>query len=160
MFGGVSGDAERWQSFGSISSVEAIYCSTVHTGKYFPNLIESNRDQIVFIMHWLIRISKRTVSVCCSKSIEENSKYNLISVWFNKIWKIFLCVYRTITACIELNPLPAVSRTQIRNNREIRNREIDLFQKYFGRDCISESFCISEFFGVFRLHFANSEIMN
>ena len=60
------------------------------TGKCFRNLIKSNPNQIVFTIFRLIWKSKWTVSVCCSKSIKENDKYNLISVKFNKISKIFL----------------------------------------------------------------------
>ena len=45
--------------------------------KYFQNLIESNPNQIAFNMHRLIWNSKRTVSVCCSKSIMVYGKYNL-----------------------------------------------------------------------------------
>ena len=43
----------------------------VHTEKAFPNLITSNRNQIVFTKHGLIWNSKRTRSVCCSKSIKK-----------------------------------------------------------------------------------------
>ena len=41
----------------------------LHTEKSFQNLIKSNRNQIVFAMHRCIWNSKRTASVCCSKSI-------------------------------------------------------------------------------------------
>ena len=58
----------------------------VHTEKSFRNHIKSTRNQIVFtiLLDWFWN-SKRTQSVCCSKSIEENGKYNLISDWLNKI---------------------------------------------------------------------------
>ena len=42
-----------------------------HTEKYFRNLIESNRNPIVFTMHRSIWNSKRTLSVCCYKLIGE-----------------------------------------------------------------------------------------
>ena len=41
----------------------------VHVEKSFPNLNKSNRTQIVFTMQRLIWNSKRTASVCCSKSV-------------------------------------------------------------------------------------------
>ena len=41
----------------------------VHAEKSFRNRIKSNRNQIVFTIFRLIWNSKRTVSVCCSKSI-------------------------------------------------------------------------------------------
>ena len=41
----------------------------LHTEKSFPNLIKSNRNQIVFTIFRLIWNRKRTLSVCCSKSI-------------------------------------------------------------------------------------------
>ena len=41
---------------------------SIDTDKYFPKLIKSNRNQIVFIIFRLIWKSKRTASVCCSKS--------------------------------------------------------------------------------------------
>ena len=50
----------------------------LHTEKSFRNLIKLNRNQIVFTIFRLIWNSKRTVSVFCFKSIEENGEYNLI----------------------------------------------------------------------------------
>ena len=60
-----------------------------HTEKYFPNLVKSTRNQIVFTMQCLIWIQ---TDVRLDPNQSENGKYNLISGWFNKIWKIFLCV--------------------------------------------------------------------
>ena len=63
----------------------------VHVEKSFPNLNKSNRTQIVFTMQRLIWNSKRTVSVCCSKSIgawQIQSDFGLI--WFDMISKRFL----------------------------------------------------------------------
>ena len=40
----------------------------MHTEKYFPNLIKSNRNQILFTIFRVIWNSKQT-SVCCSKSM-------------------------------------------------------------------------------------------
>ena len=53
------------------------------------NLIKSNWNQIVFTMHRLIR-NQTDVRLVTNQS--ENGKYNLISGWFNKISKRFLCV--------------------------------------------------------------------
>ena len=62
----------------------------VPTEKSFQNLIKSTRNQIVFTIHRLIW-NQTDVSLAPNQS--ENGKYNLISVWSIKIWKIFLCVY-------------------------------------------------------------------
>ena len=62
-----------------------------HTEKYFRNLIKSNPNQIVFTMQRLIWIQTDDRLVP-NQSV--HGKYNLISVWFNKISKSFLC-YRT-----------------------------------------------------------------
>ena len=61
----------------------------INTGKSFPNLIKSNRNQIVFTMHRLIW---QQTDVRLVPNLLVNGKYNLISVWFNKIWKRFPCV--------------------------------------------------------------------
>ena len=91
-------------------------CVAIHTEKYCRNLIKSTRNQIAFIIFWLIWI-QTDVSVCIKiirkmvntiwfridsirfrKYLVLNQskigKYNLISVRFNKIWKIFLCIIR------------------------------------------------------------------
>ena len=62
----------------------------LHTGKYFRNLIESTRNQIVFTIFRLIWIQ---MDVRLVPNQSENRKYNLISGWFNDISEIFLCVY-------------------------------------------------------------------
>ena len=62
-----------------------------HTHNSFWNFIESNRNQIVFISFRLIW--NQTESVRLVPNQLENGKYNLISVWFNKISKRFLRVY-------------------------------------------------------------------
>ena len=63
------------------------------------NIIQSNRNQIVFIIFRLIR-NQTEVRLVSNQS--ENSKNNLISVRLNNISEIFLCVYsRTI---ISLRP--------------------------------------------------------
>ena len=68
----------------------------VHTEKSFRNLIKSNRNQILFTIFWLIWYQK-DVSLVPNQSV--HGKYNLISVWFHKISKRFLCVYSfSITA--------------------------------------------------------------
>ena len=54
------------------------------------NLIESTRNQIVFNIFRLIWY-QTDVQLVPNQS--ENSKYNLISGWFNKTSKRFFCVY-------------------------------------------------------------------
>ena len=61
----------------------------IHTEKSFRNLIKSNRNQIVFTIFWLIW-NQTDVRLVPNQS--ENDNYNLISVWLNKILKIFLRV--------------------------------------------------------------------
>ena len=56
----------------------------------FPNLIKSNRNQIVFT---IFRLIWNQTNVCLDPNLWENGEYNLISGWFNKIQKIFLSVY-------------------------------------------------------------------
>ena len=63
----------------------------VHTEKYIRNLIKSNQNQIVFTIFWLIS-NQTDVRLVPNES--ENGKYNLISVWLNKISKRFLGVYK------------------------------------------------------------------
>ena len=60
-----------------------------YTEKSFRNLIKSNWNRIVFTMHRLIW-NQMEVRLVLNQS--ENGKYNLISVLFIKISKIFLCV--------------------------------------------------------------------
>ena len=62
-----------------------------YTEKSFRNLIKSNWNRIVFTMHRLIW-NQMEVRLVLNQS--ENGKYNLISVWFNKISKKFLCASR------------------------------------------------------------------
>ena len=64
--------------------------SGFHTEKSFLNLVKSNRNQIVFTIFRLIS-SQTDVRLVPNQS--ENGNYNLISVWFNKILKRFLCVW-------------------------------------------------------------------
>ena len=68
---------------------------SLHTEKSFRNLIESTRNQIVFTIFLLIW-NQTDVRLVPNQS--ENGKCNLISVWFNKISKRFLCVYGISTA--------------------------------------------------------------
>ena len=65
---------------------KAILCNPLYTQR---NHFKSNRNQIVFTMHQLIR---NQTDVCLVPNQSVHGKYNLISVWFNKISKIFLCV--------------------------------------------------------------------
>ena len=61
----------------------------MQTEKSFRNFIKSTRNQILFIMHWLIW---NQMDVLLVLSHSENSIYNLISSWFNMISKRFLYV--------------------------------------------------------------------
>ena len=61
----------------------------LHTKKSFRNHNKSNRNQIVFSIFWLIW---NQTNVRLTPNQSENGKYNLISGWFNKISKRFLCV--------------------------------------------------------------------
>ena len=60
---------------------------TVHTEKTFRNIIGSNRIQIEFTIFRLIW-NQTNVRLVSNQS--ENRKYNLISIWFNKI---SLCIW-------------------------------------------------------------------
>ena len=60
----------------------------IHTEKFFPILIKSNQNQIVFtIVLTDLEPNGRPFAV---PNQSENSKYNLISVWSNKYSKKFL----------------------------------------------------------------------
>ena len=61
----------------------------VHTEEFFRNLIKSTRNQIVFTIFRLIW-NQTDVRLVINQS--ENGKYNLISVWYNKISKKYICV--------------------------------------------------------------------
>ena len=58
-----------------------------HTEKSFRNLIKSNRNQIVLTIFRLIW-NETDVLLVSNQSV--HSKYNLISVRFNAIWKRFV----------------------------------------------------------------------
>ena len=62
----------------------------MHTEKSYWNLVKSARNQIVFTIFRLIWIQ---TEVRLDPNQSGNGKYNLISGWFNKISKRFLCVY-------------------------------------------------------------------
>ena len=62
---------------------------SLHTEKSFRNLINSNRNQIVFTIFRLIWNQKDVHLI--TKQLEKG-KYNLITVWINKISKRILCV--------------------------------------------------------------------
>ena len=67
----------------------------MHTEKFFFRyLIRSTRIQIVFTIFRLIWIQTDVHLDPNQWQIQtENGKYNLISVWFNKISEKILCVY-------------------------------------------------------------------
>ena len=60
-----------------ITCPEQEFLTVLHTEKYSPNLIKSNRNQIVFTMHRLIW-DQTDVRLVPNQS--ENGKYNMISV--------------------------------------------------------------------------------
>ena len=63
--------------------------TVVHTEKSFRNLIKSTWNQIAFTIFRLIW-TQTDVRLDPNQSV--HGKYNLISGWFNKIWKRYLCV--------------------------------------------------------------------
>ena len=62
--------------------------SDIHTEKYFRNLFKSTRNQILFTIYQLIW---NQTYVRLDQNQSENGYYNMISIWFNKISKRFLC---------------------------------------------------------------------
>ena len=67
----------------------------VHTEKYFWNIIKSNRIRLYLpFSNWFETANGQCPFAVPNQSV--HGKYNLISVWFNKIWKRFLCVYTDI----------------------------------------------------------------
>ena len=68
-----------------------------HTEKFFRNLIKSTWNQIIFTIFRLIWIE---TEVRLDPNQSENGEYNLISGWFNKIQKRFLCLYLYIISRI------------------------------------------------------------
>ena len=58
------------------------YCVMPNAGKYSPNLINSNRNQIVLT---IFRFIWNQTDICLVPNQSENRKCNLISGWFNKI---------------------------------------------------------------------------
>ena len=65
-------------------------CMPDRTGKCFRNLFKSTRNQILFT---IFRLIWNQTDVHLNPNQSENSKYNLISGWFNMISKRFLCVW-------------------------------------------------------------------
>ena len=82
---------------------EKIAFIPLHTEKSFRNLIKSNRNQIVLTSFRLI-LSQTDVRLVPNQS--EAGIYNLISVWFNAIWKIFLRVFHRDTRDSKSVPSP------------------------------------------------------
>ena len=63
----------------------------LRTEKSFPNLVKSTRNRIAFTMHRVIWNQTDDDRLVPNHSVI--SKYNLISVWFDKISKTLLCVW-------------------------------------------------------------------
>ena len=61
-----------------------------HIQNFFLNLVRWTRNEIVFTIFQLIWIQ---TEICLNPNHSGNGKYNLISGWFNKIQKRFLCVW-------------------------------------------------------------------
>ena len=76
-----------WISEGPLIIIGPPWC--LHTEEFFRNLKKSTRNQIVFIIFRLIWIQ---TDVRLDPNLSENGKYNLISVWFDKI---SVCVHQT-----------------------------------------------------------------
>ena len=64
-------------------------CTILHKEIFFWNLIELNRNQIIFTIFQLIW-NETEIRLVPKQS--ESGKYNLILGWLNKISKIYLCV--------------------------------------------------------------------
>ena len=80
-----------------INGLTAALCTTQYTPRiFFRNLIKSNRDQIVFTILRLIWNQMDSIRLVLNQSV--HGKYNLISVWFDKIPKKLLWVSRRIGA--------------------------------------------------------------
>ena len=74
----------------TIKVMSAEPLTDIRAEKYFQNIIKSTRNQIVFTIFRLIWIQ---TDIRFDKNQSQNGKFNLISGWFNKISKRFLCVY-------------------------------------------------------------------
>ena len=92
----------------------------LHTEESFRNLVKSNRNQIVFTIFWLIK-SQTDVRLFPNQSV--HGKYNMISVWFNKIPKRFLCVHnqsiaheaRMYFSCLAINMMISYDDADIKS---------------------------------------------
>ena len=76
-------------------------CS-VYAEKSFRNLIKSNRNQIVFN---IFRLIWNQTDIHLVQNQSESGKYNLISGWYKKISKRFLCVRLGANDVLKLLPL-------------------------------------------------------
>ena len=71
------------------------HAHSIHTtGKTFRNFIKSNRNKIVYT---ILRLISNQTDVRLVPNQSTNGKYNLISVWFNKISKKNLCVQQDLS---------------------------------------------------------------
>ena len=70
-----------------MAKAAAIVPRIVKSLKYFWNFFKSTQIYIIFILFRLIWIQMK---VYLDPNQSENGKYNLISIWFNAIWKRFL----------------------------------------------------------------------
>ena len=85
--------------------------NAIHTAKYFPNLVKSIRNQIVFTIFRLIWY-QTDVRLILIQS--QNGKYNLISVlWDQILWKNVLCVYPSQTTQHNIRTYNVFSRFDI-----------------------------------------------
>ena len=102
---------EMWAS----QTADVSYSSPAHTEKYFLNLVELTRNQIVFTIFRLIWIQ---TGFRLDPNQSENGKYNLISGWFNNIWNYFsvsTCKQRLIYAvCLLRSAKQTQSRLESR----------------------------------------------
>ena len=77
-------------NYGWLRTTRNNLSTTIHTEKSFHNIIKSTRNQIVLT---IFRLIWNQTDVRLVQNHSENGKYNLISGWFNKTSKRFLCVY-------------------------------------------------------------------
>ena len=80
----------RMDFTGSTCVCGMIKLNRLHREKYFWNPIKSNWNQIVFN---IFQLSWNQTDIRLVPNQSKNNKCNLISVWFKRISKRFICVY-------------------------------------------------------------------
>ena len=114
--------ADSWDI--SYSYMEYFLCTAIRWEKSYRNLIKLNQNQIVFTT---FRLIWNQMDVRLVPNQSENDKYNLISVWFNMIPKIFLCAM-DLPERVHLNKYKTKHKEkQLSPSHEIFSREILFF---------------------------------